>query len=66
MTSFSPDEVDELGGTLSYMAPELLLGLRVYRPPVDIWSVGCLLMEMLTRRVLFQTSTVRQQVRLGL
>jgi len=55
-------EVEAPGGTMSYVAPELLLGVRVYGPPVDIWSAGCLLVELLTRKVLFQTSSAIQQV----
>jgi serine/threonine protein kinase len=32
---------DEPGGTLPYAAPELLLGLRAYASPIDVWSAGC-------------------------
>jgi cyclin-dependent kinase 12/13 len=39
--------------TLWYRSPELLLGAEDYGPEVDIWSVGCLLIEMLTRRTAF-------------
>jgi serine/threonine protein kinase len=47
---------------MSYVAPEILLGVRVYGPSVDIWSAGCVLVELLTRKVLFQTSSAIQQV----
>lgn len=39
--------------TLWYRAPELLLGETLYGPSIDMWSVGCLLAEMLTRKPLF-------------
>nr|KAG5698158.1 hypothetical protein BaRGS_001753 [Batillaria attramentaria] len=39
--------------TLWYRAPEILLGSRFYSVPVDIWSLGCIFVEMLTRRALF-------------
>jgi serine/threonine protein kinase len=34
--------------TLWYRAPEILLGVKVYSTPVDIWSVGCILAELIT------------------
>lgn len=39
--------------TLWYRAPEILLGTTDYSWPVDIWSVGCIMAEMLTGRPLF-------------
>lgn len=36
-----------------YRAPELLYGSRTYTPSVDIWSVGCILGEMINRQPLF-------------
>ncbi|XP_050305699.1 cyclin-dependent kinase 1-like [Anthonomus grandis grandis] len=40
--------------TLWYRAPEVLLGAARYSCPVDIWSVGCIFAEMVTRKPLFQ------------
>ncbi|CAK7224550.1 hypothetical protein SEUCBS140593_005607 [Sporothrix eucalyptigena] len=40
--------------TLWYRAPELLLGARRYGRPVDMWSVGCIFGELLTREPLLQ------------
>ncbi|EDQ91821.1 uncharacterized protein MONBRDRAFT_17670 [Monosiga brevicollis MX1] len=39
--------------TLWYRAPEILLGQRQYACPVDMWSIGCIFAEMVTRRPLF-------------
>ncbi|XP_068081142.1 cyclin-dependent kinase 2 isoform X4 [Anabrus simplex] len=39
--------------TLWYRAPEILLGSKFYSTAVDIWSLGCIFAEMLTRRALF-------------
>ena len=40
-------------GTLQYKAPELLLSDRQYHYSIDMWSLGCVLAEMLFGRVLF-------------
>lgn len=39
--------------TLWYRAPEILLGSALYGPAIDIWSLGCIFFEMLTKKVLF-------------
>lgn len=39
--------------TLWYRAPEILLGGRQYSTGVDMWSVGCIFAEMVTRKPLF-------------
>lgn len=39
--------------TLWYRAPELLLGCDNYGPSIDVWSLGCIFFEMLTKKVLF-------------
>uniref|UniRef100_A0A8C0EP21 Cyclin dependent kinase 3 n=1 Tax=Bubo bubo TaxID=30461 RepID=A0A8C0EP21_BUBBB len=39
--------------TLWYRAPEILLGCRYYSTAVDIWSIGCIFAEMVTRKALF-------------
>lgn len=35
--------------TLWYRAPEVLLGATHYAPAVDIWSVGCIFAELVTK-----------------
>ncbi|XP_032237942.2 cyclin-dependent kinase 11A [Nematostella vectensis] len=39
--------------TLWYRAPELLLGIKEYSCPIDMWSVGCIFAELLTMEPLF-------------
>eukprot|EP00111_Clytia_hemisphaerica_P022659 TCONS_00066670-protein len=39
--------------TLWYRAPEILLGCKMYSTAVDVWSIGCIFVEMLTRKALF-------------
>ena len=39
--------------TLWYRSPEILLGGRQYSTGVDMWSVGCIFAEMVTRKPLF-------------
>ena len=40
------------------------MGVRNYGPEVDMWSVGCILVELLTRRIAFQASSLPQQLRM--
>ncbi|XP_062200462.1 putative cyclin-dependent kinase F-2 [Phragmites australis] len=40
--------------TLWYRAPELLMGFRCYGPAVDMWSLGCVMAELLTGKALFE------------
>ena len=47
--------------TLWYRAPEVLLG-TTYATPVDIWSCGCILAELVTRRPLFPGLTETDQL----
>lgn len=39
--------------TLWYRPPELLLGEERYGPGIDIWSVGCILGELFTKKPIF-------------
>uniref|UniRef100_A0A5F8GNY0 Protein kinase domain-containing protein n=1 Tax=Monodelphis domestica TaxID=13616 RepID=A0A5F8GNY0_MONDO len=40
--------------TLHYRPPELLLGEEHYTPSIDIWSCGCILGELFTKKPIFQ------------
>ncbi|KAI1501270.1 kinase-like domain-containing protein [Biscogniauxia marginata] len=50
----APPRLTQLVVTLWYRAPELLLGADAYGPAVDMWSVGCVFGELLTREPLLQ------------
>ncbi|XP_064644536.1 cyclin-dependent kinase 1-like [Lineus longissimus] len=39
--------------TLWYRGPEVLLGSQRYSCPLDIWSIGCIFAEMVTKKPLF-------------
>ena len=39
--------------TLWYRAPEILLGSAEYSTPIDVWSIGCIFAEMITKKPLF-------------
>lgn len=43
--------------TQYYRAPELLMGATRYSSAIDVWSVGCIFAELLSRRILFQASS---------
>ncbi|GLT38044.1 hypothetical protein SLA2020_123150 [Shorea laevis] len=40
--------------TLWYRAPELLLGAKRYSKEIDMWSVGCIMAELLKKEPLFR------------
>lgn len=46
-------KLTEYVSTRWYRAPELLVGGKDYKLPVDVWSVGCVLYEMITGQPLF-------------
>ena len=51
---YEPDiPLTNLVVTLYYWSPELLLGETKYTSAVDMWSVGCILAELLLWEVLF-------------
>jgi cell division cycle 2-like protein len=47
-------KLTQLVVTLWYRAPELLLGAEKYGPEIDMWSVGCIFGELLTKDPLLQ------------
>lgn len=66
----SPDEcanndlpaLTEYVATLWYRAPEILLACRRYTKGVDMWSLGCILAEMLCGRPLFPGNSTLDQI----
>ncbi|KAL8824125.1 MAG: hypothetical protein Q9170_008247, partial [Blastenia crenularia] len=49
-----PPKLTQLVVTLWYRGPELLLGADKYGAEVDMWSVGCIFGELLTKEPLLQ------------
>lgn len=48
--------------TFWYRSPELFFGERNYTNKVDIWSIGCIFAEMLTKKVLFNANEAKDQM----
>ncbi|XP_073132734.1 cyclin-dependent kinase G-2-like [Henckelia pumila] len=48
--------------TLWYRAPELLLGAKQYSTAIDMWSLGCIMAELLSKEPLFNGNTEVQQL----
>lgn len=44
-----------------YRAPELLLGSRSYGKPVDMWSFGCIVAELLIGKPMFTGNSTLNQ-----
>ncbi|XP_056262076.1 cyclin-dependent kinase 12 isoform X2 [Pseudoliparis swirei] len=50
--------------TLWYRPPELLLGEERYGPAIDVWSCGCILGELFTKKPIFQANQELLQLEL--
>ncbi|XP_057811114.1 cyclin-dependent kinase G-2-like isoform X2 [Salvia miltiorrhiza] len=48
--------------TLWYRAPELLLGAKQYSTAIDMWSLGCIMAELLSKEPLFNGKTEVEQL----
>ncbi|KAL0801177.1 hypothetical protein Bca101_056353 [Brassica carinata] len=48
--------------TLWYRAPELLLGAKQYSTAIDMWSLGCIMAELLAKAPLFNGKTEFDQL----
>ncbi|CAA2970061.1 cyclin-dependent kinase G-2-like isoform X1 [Olea europaea subsp. europaea] len=48
--------------TLWYRAPELLLGAKQYSTAIDMWSLGCIMAELLSKEPLFNGKTELDQL----
>ncbi|KAL4784360.1 kinase-like domain-containing protein [Aspergillus varians] len=57
-----PPKLTQLVVTLWYRSPELLLGAETYGPEIDMWSVGCIFGELLTKEPLLQGKNEVDQV----
>jgi len=48
--------------TLWYRPPEILLGSPTYAPPMDVWAIGTIFSEMVTKRPLFPGDSEIDQI----
>ena len=48
--------------TLWYRAPEILLGSPSYSTAIDIWSLGCIFVELVTKTPLFTGDSELDQI----
>src|SRR5687768_9154579 len=55
-------KLTQLVVTLWYRSPELLLGAKTYGGEVDMWSVGCIFGELITREPLLQGKNEADQI----
>lgn len=58
-SSFVTDALPSYAQSRTYRAPEVILGMPFYDQKVDIWSVGCILAELYTGRVLFKNRSIQ-------
>lgn len=65
MAADSPDKdvvMTEEVATRWYRAPEVLLGSQTYDKSADVWSVGCILGELLLGKPLFPGNSTLNQL----
>lgn len=48
--------------TLWYRSPELLTGSTCYGSEIDVWSIGCVMVELITKAPLFPSDDQNQQL----
>ena len=55
-------QMTEYVATRWYRAPEIMLSLKQYSKAIDVWSVGCILAEMLSNKPLFPGKDYHHQL----
>jgi len=58
--------VTDYVATRWYRAPEMLLGSQYYSKSVDMWSIGCILAELLSAKPLFPGKSTKNQIEMVL
>jgi serine/threonine protein kinase len=61
---FSQPPFLEYVATRWYRAPEIMLNSKAYTKAIDVWSVGCIVAEMLGRKALFPGKHYLDQLKL--
>jgi len=49
--------------TLWYRAPDILMGSKDYSTPIDIWSIGCIFVEMVNGKPLFPGNSEQDELK---
>jgi len=62
LISSSPMLLTEYVVTRWYRAPEIMLACHMYSKPIDVWSVGCIMAELLGRKPYFPGNDYIDQV----
>ena len=62
--SSQPSDLTEYVVTRWYRAPEIMLSCHTYHESIDMWSVGCMLAEMLGRKPLFPGTDYINQLKI--
>jgi len=57
-----PHPLTDYVATRWYRSPEILIGCKEYTEGIDIWSLGCIMGEMLLRRPLFPGNSTLDQI----
>ena len=47
-----------------YRAPEVILSWKRYSTSIDVWSVGCILAELITRKPLLPAISEEEQIQI--
>ena len=53
--TFDNEKKSSIVNTRQYRAPEVILGYPTWSYPSDLWSAGCIIAELYTGHLLFQT-----------
>ncbi|KAJ7876643.1 Pkinase-domain-containing protein, partial [Mycena leptocephala] len=63
-SSASDGAMSEYVATRWYRAPEIMLSLAMYSKAIDMWAIGCILAELISKRPLFPGRDYHNQLNL--